>query len=178
MRAILVHLTIFLVFLPRIAIAQHASPETVDKIADWLAVFVIIVVPIVGIAIFLILHILPEKIAEKRHHPQKSAIQTLCFLSLVFGGLLWPLAWLWAFTKPVGYRMAYGTDRHDDFFVDAAAKAKRGELSVDELAHILVDLDDMAAARNLPPKLQRVRAELQTLRVEGTASARDRQGAT
>jgi hypothetical protein len=24
---------------------------------------------------------------------------------------LWPLAWLWAYSKPVMYKMAYGTDR-------------------------------------------------------------------
>ena len=46
-------------------------------------------------------HILPEKIAHKRHHPQFEAIRTLCLLSLVFGGLLWPIAWLWAYSKPV-----------------------------------------------------------------------------
>ncbi len=34
-------------------------------------------------------------------------------LSLVFGGLLWPLAWLWAYSKPVFYKMAYGTDKGD-----------------------------------------------------------------
>jgi hypothetical protein len=43
--------------------------------------------------------------------PQAGAIQCLCLLSLVFGGALWPLAWLWAYTKPVLYRMAYGTDK-------------------------------------------------------------------
>ena len=41
------------------------------------------------------------------------AIQTLCLLSLVFGGLLWPIAWLWAYTRPVLYKMAYGTDTVD-----------------------------------------------------------------
>jgi hypothetical protein len=59
-------------------------------------------------------HILPEKIAEKRRHPQYKAIQTLCLLSLLFGGLLWPLAWLWAYTKPVLHKMAYGTDVHEE----------------------------------------------------------------
>jgi hypothetical protein len=36
-------------------------------------------------------------------------------LSLVFGGLLWPIAWLWAYSKPVVHKMAYGTDKasHD-----------------------------------------------------------------
>ena len=55
-------------------------------------------------------HILPEKIAEKKHHPQAKAIQCVCLLSLCFGGILWPLAWLWAYTKPVLHKMAYGTD--------------------------------------------------------------------
>ena len=55
--------------------------------------------------------VLPEKIAEKRHHPQAPAIKTLCLLSLFFGGLLWPLAWLWAYSKPVLYKMAYGVDK-------------------------------------------------------------------
>src|SRR5512137_2086398 len=91
--------------------ASHGSPETVDKIADVLTWVVIIVVPIVGITVFWLVHILPEKFAHKRNHPQTEAIQVLCLLSLVFGGLLWPFAWLWAFSKPVLYKMAYGTDK-------------------------------------------------------------------
>jgi len=63
--------------------------------------------------VFWLVHILPEKVAEKRMHPQAKAIQCLCLLSLVFGGLLWPLAWLWAYSKPVFYKMAYGTDKVD-----------------------------------------------------------------
>jgi len=92
--------------------------EALDKVADILTWVVLIIAPIVGIAVFLLIHILPEKIAEKKQHPQAKAIQCLCLLSLAFGGLLWPLAWLWAYTKPVLYRMAYGTDKvahgHED----------------------------------------------------------------
>jgi CBS domain containing-hemolysin-like protein len=84
--------------------------ETLDKVANGIAWVVLIIVPVVVIAVFWIIHILPEKIAEKRRHPQAKAIQTLCLLSLVFGGLLWPLAWLWAYSKPVLYKLAYGTD--------------------------------------------------------------------
>ena len=90
---------------------MHLSPETVDVVADYLALLVIIFVPGVLIAIFWMVHILPEKVAYQRGHPQADAIKTLCLLSLVFGGLLWPLAWLWAYSKPVMYKMAYGTDR-------------------------------------------------------------------
>ncbi len=73
-------------------------------------------VPVLLIVLFWLVHMLPEQIAHKRHHPQFEAIRTLCLLSLVFGGLLWPLAWLWAYTKPVGYKLAYGTDKHPDYF--------------------------------------------------------------
>lgn len=84
--------------------------ETLDKVADVLSWVVLVVAPIVAIAVFWLIHILPEKIAEKRKHPQAKAIQTLCLLSLFFGGLLWPLAWLWAYSKPVFYKIAYGAD--------------------------------------------------------------------
>src|SRR4051812_48605978 len=53
---------------------------------------------------------MPEKIAHKKMHPQTRAIQCLCLLSLCFGGLLWPIAWLWAYSKPVLHKLAYGTD--------------------------------------------------------------------
>ncbi len=69
------------------------------------------VVPVVLIVLFWLVHILPEQIAHKRHHPQFEAIRTLCLLSLVFGGLLWPLAWIWAYSKPVIHKLAYGTDK-------------------------------------------------------------------
>ena len=85
--------------------------EALDNLADVLTWVVLIIAPLIGIGVFLLIHILPEKIAEKKEHPQAKAIQCLCLLSLVFGGLLWPLAWLWAYSKPVLYKMAYGTDK-------------------------------------------------------------------
>ena len=105
--------------LPGVAQASMFKGETLDKVADVLAIVVLIIVPIVGITVFWLVHVLPEKIAEKRHHPQAPAIKTLCLLSLVFGGLLWPIAWLWAYSKPVLYKMAYGTDKVDPHAADA-----------------------------------------------------------
>jgi len=162
MKTILKFIAAIILVVPLTAQA-HASSKTIDTIADWMAIFVIIVVPIAGIAVVLIIHVLPEKIAERNHHPQKAAIQMLCFLSLVFGGLLWPLAWLWMSIKPLGYRMAYGTDKHDDFFIEAREKARKGQLPADELGYILGELDGIAARRILPPELQRVRDELLAL---------------
>ena len=102
--------------LPSAANASLMSPELEDSVAGYLAIFIIFFVPVVVIVLFWLVHILPEKIAHQRHHPQFEAIRTLCLLSLAFGGLLWPLAWLWAYTKPVGYKLAYGTDKHPDYF--------------------------------------------------------------
>jgi hypothetical protein len=85
--------------------------ETLDKVADYIAIFVLFFVPALLIYLFWMVHIMPEKIAYRRGHPQADAIKTLCLLSLVFGGLLWPIAWLWAYSKPVLHKMAYGTDK-------------------------------------------------------------------
>ena len=101
---------------PAAAHASLLSHEAEDKVATFIAVAVLFIVPITLIVLFWLVHILPEQIAHKRHHPQFEAIRTLCLLSLVFGGLLWPLAWIWAYTKPVGYKLAYGTDKHPDYF--------------------------------------------------------------
>jgi hypothetical protein len=94
--------------------ASMLSEGALDTAAEVLSWVVLIVAPVVAIGGFLFVHVLPEKFAEKRRHPQLAAIKTLCFLSLVFGGLLWPIAWLWAFTKPVLYKQAYGTDKADE----------------------------------------------------------------
>ena len=112
-RARQVHCVIWLlgaVLVPTRANASMFEGEQLDFIANVMSWVVLVVAPIIGIGIFWIIHILPEKIAERRHHPQAKAIQCLCLLSLVFGGLLWPLAWLWAYSKPVLHRIAYGTD--------------------------------------------------------------------
>ena len=106
---------------------MHLSGALVDTIADYLAIVVLFVVPALLLYLFWMVHILPEKIAERRGHPQADAIKTLCLLSLVFGGLLWPLAWLWAFSKPVFHKMAYGTDRitHGEPSADAGSAASQ-----------------------------------------------------
>jgi CBS domain containing-hemolysin-like protein len=110
--------------------ASFLSEGAVDTAADVLSWVVLVVVPIVAIGGFLFVHILPEVFAEKRRHPQLAAIKTLCFLSLAFGGLLWPLAWLWAFTKPVLHKAAYGTDvsEHPEPTAPAAPVSVQGEV--------------------------------------------------
>jgi CBS domain containing-hemolysin-like protein len=151
--------------------ASLFSGEALDTVADVIAVVVLIVVPVVVIVVFWLIHILPEKIAEKRHHPQKAAINTLCLLSLFFGGLLWPLAWLWAYTRPIGYRMAYGTDKHEDYFLEMGSKAREGNLLGAEIAHLREELDAMATRGQLPPELKTLREDLDALRAAKNGSA-------
>ena len=148
-----------LAFAP-VAHASFLPPEMMDKAAMYLAWFVVCAVPIGGIVLFWMVHVLPEKIAHKRHHPQRDAIHTLCLLSLAFGGLLWPIAWLWAYVKPVGYRMAYGTDRHEDYYHELGAKAQAGELLEHDLSHLRQELDAMAAKGTLTAELKVLRRDL------------------
>jgi CBS domain containing-hemolysin-like protein len=152
----------------------HASflpPEVMDTAADWLALFVLFVMPIAGIVIFWLVHILPEKIAENRHHPQKTAINTLCLLSLVFGGLLWPIAWLWAYSRPVAFKMAYGTDKHEDYFREMVHEAKAGKLTRAEAMRLKAELDDIESRRILSAELKQVRDEFAAVLAEAAQPA-------
>jgi CBS domain containing-hemolysin-like protein len=145
--------------------ASFLSGEALDSFADILALVVIVFVPAVAIVLFWVVHVLPEKIAHKRHHPQRDAITTLCLLSLVFGGLLWPLAWIWAFTKPIGYRLAYGTDKHEDFYDEMAEKQREGKLLREDAIHLREQLEAMEARGALPPRLKGLKDELTSLHV-------------
>ena len=142
---------------PSDAHASFLSPELEDKLANILALVVLFVVPVVLIVLFWLVHILPEQIAHKRHHPQFEAIRTLCLLSLVFGGLLWPIAWVWAYSRPVLYKMAYGKDKEvhgpDEAHEPAVAAAGlstrlallEGRVPAADLAEIRADLDAIEA---------------------------------
>lgn len=143
-----------------LATPAHASMfkgEALDKAADVLAWAVLILAPVIGIAVFLLIHILPEKIAEKKKHPQAKAIQCLCLLSLFFGGMLWPLAWLWAYSKPVLYKLAYGTDMVEpDHGESTPPHAPPGEAEeLQQLRTRIVELEGKLAAAvpvAAPPK--------------------------
>lgn len=154
--------------------ASFLSGEALDTMADVLAIVVLILVPVLVIVLFWIVHVLPEKIAHKRHHPQTEAITTLCLLSLVFGGLLWPLAWIWAYTKPIGYRIAYGTDRHPEYFDQMADKHREGKLLTEEVLHLREELEAMEARGALPPRLRALKDELAQLRIADAAVREDR----
>src|SRR5215831_4040867 len=160
-------------------IASFLSPEMEDTLATWIALFVLFVVPVVLIALFWMVHILPEKIAHKRHHPQFEAIRTLCLLSLVFGGMLWPIAWIWAYTKPVVHKIAYGTDKASHEVDEEGSAWDEGDAAAPAPAKLpaappgLHDrLARLEAAGVAPDDLKAIRANIEAL--EAKAS---RQGA-
>jgi CBS domain containing-hemolysin-like protein len=150
-----------------------ASPEPSsfqDSAADVIAVIVLIIVPVIAIAVFWLVHILPEKIAEKRHHPQKEAIKVLCLLSLVFGGLLWPIAWLWAYSKPVLHKLAYGRDKDDEYFLELERQAQDDAAGTSDTAALRAELENlqlemrMLAARGTSvPELQPLQQRLDAM---------------
>jgi CBS domain containing-hemolysin-like protein len=122
----------FVALLLAVPTHAHASllhGDALDSLANAISWVAIIIAPIIGIVVFWLVHILPEKIAEKKKHPQTHAIQCLCLLSLAFGGLLWPIAWLWAYTKPVLHKMAYGTDVDESLGHHGEAKS---EIAIEE----------------------------------------------
>ena len=97
---------------PALANASFLPPDLIDGFANFISWVVLIVLPIGFIAGFWYVHILPDTIAKRRDHPQRDAIHALCLLSLFVGGLLWPFAFLWAYTRPTMYKLAYGTDKY------------------------------------------------------------------
>lgn len=151
-----------LLLTPGPAAAAFLAGEALDTAADVLSILVLIIVPIGGIVLFWLVHILPEKIAEKKHHPQAAAIKTLCLLSLVFGGLLWPIAWLWAYTKPVLYKMAYGTDKGEDHEPAEAEAGDAAELRK-EVARLRRKVDALAASDGEPVEVEAIRGQLGAL---------------
>jgi CBS domain containing-hemolysin-like protein len=149
------------------AMPAHASfmqGETLAKAANVLAIVVLVLVPVIGITVFWLVHILPEKIAHKRNHPQTEAIQVLCLLSLVFGGMLWPIAWLWAYSKPVLYKMAYGTDKLEQHGAEATATAAAGPTSLSaDVAQLRADVEQLVSKGAAPAELASIRDRLAAL---------------
>jgi hypothetical protein len=105
-------LLLALILSPALVRASFLPPDLIDDFANIISWIVLIVMPIGFIAAFWYVHVLPDTIAKRREHPQRDAIHALCILSLFVGGLLWPFAFLWAYTRPTMYKLAYGTDKY------------------------------------------------------------------
>ena len=153
-------LSFFFISNPAFAMAEGMEEAIADKMV-WL---IIIVMPIAFIYGYWKIHILPEKYAEKVHHPHLKTIKVLCFLSILFGGLFWPLAWLLAYSKPVLYKMAYGTDKSDEYFKEHAVEHAGVPLDLATVNDEIMQLEEKLAGLNQKRDLiQQIRSGDQSL---------------
>lgn len=63
----------------------------------WIVLIVLIIALLAG---WIVLAMLPGKIAKQRGHPQADAINVAGWLGALALGVFWPLALIWAFYKP------------------------------------------------------------------------------
>jgi hypothetical protein len=68
---------------------------------DIIAFVVIAGIIVVAVIVVVWLGQLPGRIAKKRGHPQAAAITAASWLGLATGGVLWLIAFIWAFLKPI-----------------------------------------------------------------------------
>ena len=67
---------------------------------DYFAFVVLAILLAAGLALAFVLGSLPGKIAANRRHPQADAIRVAGWLGLLTLGLLFPVALIWAYTRP------------------------------------------------------------------------------
>lgn len=72
-------------------------------VLDAFAFVVFAVLIAAAMIIFVSLGQLPGRLARKWGHPQASAVNVAGWIGMATGGLLWPLALIWAFITPSGW---------------------------------------------------------------------------
>jgi hypothetical protein len=63
---------------------------------------ILVLIFLLAIWIYTVLAKLPGQKARQRGHPQAEAISVLSWVGLLFGGVPWLIALVWAHTTPVG----------------------------------------------------------------------------
>lgn len=66
---------------------------------DVIALVVLLVLLLTMLVLIGVFGALPGYIARSRNHPQADAISVGGWIGLLFGGVLWPLILIWAYTK-------------------------------------------------------------------------------
>jgi Protein of unknown function (DUF3302) len=79
-------------------------------VLDAFAFLVMAVLIAAGVVIVVNVGKLPGQLAHKWGHPQATAINVMSWIGILTGGLLWPVAFIWAFTRPLGIRSIVGGD--------------------------------------------------------------------
>jgi hypothetical protein len=68
---------------------------------------------LIAVAVIVIVKLgqLPGQLARKWGHPQASAINAAGWIGIATGGLIWPLAFIWAFMTPTARPALGPTDK-------------------------------------------------------------------
>lgn len=66
---------------------------------DYAAWFVLVFLAVLGIAVVFFIGSLPGSIARKRKHPYAEAISIGGWVTMLAGGILWPLVLMWAYCQ-------------------------------------------------------------------------------
>ena len=67
---------------------------------DFFALLVLVVLVAAAVTVWVILGMMPGRIARSRNHPQANAINVCGWWGVVTLGLLLPIAYIWAYTNP------------------------------------------------------------------------------
>ena len=67
---------------------------------DWFALLVLLILAAAAVAAWVVLGMMPGRIARGRKHPQSDAIAVCGWWGVVTMGLLLPIAYIWAYTNP------------------------------------------------------------------------------
>ena len=84
----------------------------------------ILLVAVLGVVVAK-LGMLPRKIARERGHPQADAINVASWIGVITMGLLWPLALIWAYTRPAGWEATTPADAPPQRTAGTADEAAR-----------------------------------------------------
>lgn len=71
---------------------------------QYFALFVLIVLLVAVLAALVALAMAPGRIARNRNHPQADAINVCGWWGIITLGILLPIAYIWAYTRPMEIR--------------------------------------------------------------------------
>jgi hypothetical protein len=79
-------------------------------ILDAFAFVVFAILILAGVIIVVSLGKLPGQLARKWGPPQASAINAMSWIGIATGGILWSIAFVWAFMKPIAGKSPTAAD--------------------------------------------------------------------
>ena len=89
---------------------------------DIFTFIVMAVLLVVAAVVVAMLGAMPGKIARRRNHPQAEAINVCGWLGIITLGLAWPVAFVWAYTRPAGGVMGQGDERVEQTIAELSGR--------------------------------------------------------